>query len=230
MERRHTDRQYEEELRGLQECILAMGAAAQEMIAGSVSALCLRDSALAAQIIERDDEVDRLELEIDARCLRILARRQPVASDLRFVATALKIVKDLERIGDSAANIAGRVLELNQQTALEHPLEFPRMAELVRGMVQEALAAFVARDAERALQVIERDRAVDELYARSVRELLDAMMEDRRGIAAAMRCQSIAKYLERIGDHAKNVAEMVVFMVQGEDIRHRDGSRRGRLP
>jgi phosphate transport system protein len=218
---KHTDREYEGELDKLRERLLFMGARVEEMIASSLTALVQRDTALAHRTIELDDDVDRLEVETDELCLRILAKRQPVASDLRFLTIALKLVTDLERIGDLGVNISERVIELNAEPALKPYVDLPVMAETAQSMVREALDAFVARDAARARAVIERDRSVDAYYAQIFRELLTYMMEDQRNIPRAMRLQSIAKYLERIGDHATNLAEMVVFMVVGKDIRHR---------
>jgi phosphate transport system protein len=220
MTRLHTDREYEHELGTLREQLLLMGAKVEEMIAGSIRALVERDSDLARRMIEQDHQVNRLEVDTDDLCLRILARRQPVASDLRFITIALKLVTDLERIGDLAVNTCERVVELNQEPPLKPYVDLPKMAEAARGMVRDALDAFVAADAERAKRVIDADRTVDAYYAQTFRELLTYMMEDPRNIFRATRVQSIAKYLERIGDHATNLAEMVVFMVKGKDIRH----------
>jgi phosphate transport system protein len=223
--RQHTDRDYESELRKLREQLLMMGAKVEEMIASAMRALVERDSALAREMIEFDQEINRLEVDSDELCLRILARRQPVASDLRFITIALKLVTDLERMGDLGVNICERVIELNEETPLKPYVDLQKMAEAVQAMVRDALDAFVAGDAERARQVIERDQAVDAYYADNFRVLLTYMMEDPRAIYRATRYQSIAKYLERIGDHATNVAELVVFMVGGKDIRHTGASR-----
>lgn len=220
MMRAHTDREYEAELLNLREQLLLMGARVEELIAASMNALVARNTDLARRTMESDHGVNRLEVEIDETCLRILARRQPVASDLRFLATALKLVTDLERIGDLGVNISERVVELNQEPTLKPYIDLPKMAEAAQGMVRDALDAFVQADAIRAEQVIARDSVVDAYYAQIFRELLTYMMEDPRNIYRATRLQSIAKYLERIGDHATNLAEMVVFMVKGQDIRH----------
>ncbi|MCI3952389.1 MAG: Phosphate transport system regulatory protein PhoU [Burkholderiales bacterium] len=229
----HTDREYEAELERLHEQILLMGASVEEMIASSIRALTERDSELARRMIEYDHQINRLEVETDELCLRVLAKRQPVASDLRFITIALKLVTDLERIGDLGVNICERVIELNLEPTLKPYVDLPRMAETVRAMVRDALDAFVATDAQRAQQVIDRDRIVDAYYAQTFRELLTYMMEDPRNIYRAIRAQSIAKYLERIGDHATNLAEMVVFMAMGKDIRHlgsKDVSSGQRVP
>jgi phosphate transport system protein len=220
MKREHTDREYEAELRRLREQLLLMGAKVEEAIAASIEALVERDSEMARRTIEIDHQVNRLEVETDDLCLRVLAKRQPVASDLRFITIAIKMVTDLERIGDLAVNISERVIELNADPPLKPYVDLPKMAETAQGMVRDALDAFVNRDADRARRVIERDATVDAYYAQIFRELLTYMMEDPRNIQRATRVQSIAKYLERIGDHATNLAEMVVFMVKGKDIRH----------
>lgn len=230
-DRPHTDRQYERELAELREKILLIGAEVEEMIAASLAALVQRDSPQARQVIERDREVDLLELRIDEVGLHLLALRQPVASDLRFITMALKIVRDLERIGDLAVNISERVLELNEEPPLKPYLDIPRMADVARGMVRDVLDAFVNGDADRAREVIDRDHTVDGYHEQIFRELLTYMMESPRNIPRATRLQSIAKHLERIGDHATNVAEMVIFMVQGKDVRHGGGaSERDRNP
>jgi phosphate transport system protein len=220
MVRQHTDREYEAELRKIREQLLMMGAKVEEMLENSMRALVQRDSDLASRTIDLDRQVNRLEIEIDDLCLRVLARRQPVASDLRFLTMALKVVTDLERMGDLAVNICERVLELNDHPPLKPYVEVTSMANAAQGMLREALDAFVAADPERAQSVCARDPAVDGYYATIFRELLTYMMENPRNIFVATRIQSIAKYIERIADHATNLAEMVVFMVRGKDIRH----------
>jgi phosphate transport system protein len=220
MKREHTDREYEAELRRLREQILLMGARVEEMIAQSARALVERNSDLAHRTIESDHQINRIEVDTDDLCLRILAKRQPVASDLRFITIAMKMVTDLERIGDLGVNICERVIELNTEPPLKPYVDLPKMAEIVQEMVREALDAFVNRDADHAQRVIARDATLDAYYAQIFRELLTYMMEDGRNIFRATRVQSIAKYLERMGDHATNLAEMVVFMVKGKDIRH----------
>jgi phosphate transport system protein len=218
--REHTNREYEQELRRLREQLLLMGAKVEEMIRGSIRALTERETSLAEQMISFDKRINQLELEIDELCMQILARRQPVASDLRFITMALKLVTDLERIGDLGVNICERVIELNAEPPLKPYVDMPNMAREVQEMLHEALDAFVAADADRAQRVIVRDRNVDAYYMQIFRELLTYMMEDPRNIFRATRLQSIAKYLERIGDHVTNLGEMVVFMVKGKDIRH----------
>ncbi len=207
MGREHTNRDYEQELRKLREQILLMGAKVEESITGSIRALTERDTTLAERMIAFDRNINQMEVDIDGLCLQVLARRQPVASDLRFITRALKLVTDLERIGDLGVNMCERVIELNQEPPLKPYVDLPRMAEDVQGMLL-------------AQRVIERDVNIDAYYQQIFRELLTYMMEDPRNIHRATRLQSIAKYLERIGDHATNLAEMVVFMVKGKDIRH----------
>src|SRR3954471_5223808 len=215
-----TDREYDSELHKLHDQLLLMGAKVEEMIANSMHALTERDSELARRMIEFDHQINRLEVDTDELCLRILAKRQPVGSELPLIATALKLVTDLERIGELGVNICERVIELNTEPTLKPYVDLPRMAETVQAMVREALDAFVSADVERARGVVDRDRVVDAYYGQVFRELLTYMMEDPRNIYRAVRAQSIAKYLERIGDHATNLAEMVIFMVVGKDVRH----------
>jgi phosphate transport system protein len=218
--KKHTDREYEGELLALREHVLLMGAKVEEMIKSSIRALVERDSVLARRMIDFDHQINRLEVETDDMCLRILAKRQPVASDLRFITMALKLVTDLERIGDIGVNVCERVLELNEEPLLRPDGSIQLMAEAAENMVHDALDAFVQGDVEKAQQVIARDKVVNDMYTQLNRALLTYMMEDPRNIYRATRLQSIGKYLERIGDHATNLAEMVVFMVKGKDIRH----------
>lgn len=216
----HTDKEYEMELARLREKVLFMGAKVESMIATSMAAFDSQDLNLARQTIELDHEINRLEVDIDGYCLSILARRQPVASDLRMLTTALKLVTDLERMGDLAVNICERILDMAIDPPRKQWPEMLKMAEIVQGMVRDALDAFVAGDSAKAAWVIERDRGVDAIYAQLFRQILMVMMEDKGAIQRGMGVQAIAKYIERIGDHATNLAEMVVFLTQGRDIRH----------
>jgi len=190
------------------------------MIADAMTALVERDTDLARQLIATDHEINHLELEIDEKCLQVLARRQPAARDLRFITLALKIVTDLERIGDQCTSVAKRAVELNQEPPLKPYIDLPRMANWARVMVKESLDAFVRGDAELAIKVCRDDQFVDGLNDQIQRELLTFMMEDPSTISRALKLNYISKYLERIADHATNVAEMVIFMVKGKDIRH----------
>jgi phosphate transport system protein len=218
--RPHTDREYEAQLLRLMDLFLLMGARVEEMISQGVRSLVERDSRLAKTIIDGDIRVDRLEIEIDELCMAILALRQPVASDLRFITTILKMDREIERIGDLAVNICERVIELNEEPPLKPYVDIPRMSDEARGMVRDALDALVHNDAVLAQEVITRDSKLDAYFAQIVRELLTYMMEDPRNIYRATRVQSIAKHIERIGDHATNLAEMVIFNVKGKDVRH----------
>lgn len=218
--REHTDQQYEHELRGLREQLLLMGSRVERIIGDSIKALTDRDSALAERTIAADRTVDRMEVELDQLCLQILAKRQPVASDLRFITIVLKVVTDLERIADLGVNVCERVLELNAEPQLKPYVDLPHMGEAVQSMLREVLDAFVARDATRARGIIERDRVIDALHAQVFRELITFMMENAHNVYRATRLQSISKYLERMGDHTTNLAEMVIFMVRGTDVRH----------
>lgn len=202
-----------------------MGAKVEQLIKSAIEALLTRNTELAKKMILADREVNRLELAIDELCLHILARRQPVASDLRLITITMKLVTDLERIGDLGVNISERVIELNEEPPLKPYVDLPKMADIAMGMVHDALDAFVAGDDSQAEDIIARDETVDAYYHQIFRELLTYMMEDAKNIARATRLQSIAKYVERIGDHATNLAEMVIFAVKGKDPRHK-GSRR----
>jgi phosphate transport system protein len=216
----HTDREYENDLKKLRERLLKMAGRVEEMISDSVKSLVERDIELAQRTIDADHLVNRAEVETDELCLMILAKRQPVASDLRFVTLSLKMVTDLERIGDLAVNICERAIDLGQDAPLKPWVDVPHMASIAQGMVRDAIDAFVAGDADRAQSVIERDKSLDELYIRVFRELLSAMLNDTSKVERGIHAQSVAKWLERMGDHATNLAEQVVFMVKGKDIRH----------
>lgn len=219
-ERAHTSKHYEQQLRLLKDRLLLMSHQAEQMIADAIRALTERRPSLADEVISRDDTIDQLELEIDTLCYEILALEQPVASDLRFLATALKIVRDIERIGDTAVNIAERARELIQEPELKKLVALPMMAEAAQRILKESLDAFVNSDAELAEKVVQDDQYVDDMYEQIFRELLTYMMEDTRNISRALKLIFIAKHLERVGDHSSNIAEMVVFMVRGQDIRH----------
>jgi phosphate transport system protein len=220
MDRRHTDREYEGELENLRERVLLMGARVEEMLSLAMRSYRERSASLARSTIELDTNIDQLELEIDELALQILARRQPVASDLRFITTTLKLVTDLERIGDLGVNICERVTELGAERSENPHDQIARMADAAQGMVHDALDAFVAGDAVKANQVIERDKTVDAFYAQLFPELLPRMMADPNVVLESTRLLSVGKCLERLADHATNIAEMVVFMVKGQDVRH----------
>jgi phosphate transport system protein len=220
MASRHTSTAYEAELTSLREKLLLMGALAEEIVQKGIQAYRDRDSDMARSTIRIDRRINRTECELDELCMRILATRQPVASDLRFITIALKVVTDLERIGDLGVNICERVTELNDEPALPPIAGVDELADEVITTVHEAVEMLVARDAEGAVALLNRDATVDERYAALFGELLALMAHDPSTIYRATRIQSIAKYLERIADHAMNVAEDVVFLVRGKDIRH----------
>jgi phosphate transport system protein len=216
----HTDKRYEEELKRLREEILYMGGLVEDQIQKAVKTLVDRDSELAQVIIERDHEVNRLDVEIDDICIKLLALHQPAGRDLRFITTGLKITTDLERIGDMAVNICERALELNQEPQLKPYIDIPRMARVSQRMIRESLDAFVREDTDLALKVCKDDDEVDQLNAQIFRETLTYMLENAQTISRATKIASVSKYLERIADHATNIAEMVIFMVKGKSIRH----------
>jgi phosphate transport system protein len=216
----HTNRQYEVELRGLRTGLIKMGGMVESQIAEAIEALIERDTGRARATIARDSEVNRMDVENDELAIRMLALHQPAANDLRFITTALKITTDLERIGDSAVNICERVLELNEEPQLKPYIDIPRMAEIVQSMVKDSLDAFMRNHPELAQEVIDRDDEVDALNYQIYRELLSYMAEDPGTISRATQILFVSKNLERVADHATNIAEMVVYMVKGRTIRH----------
>ena len=220
MAKTHTDKAYEAELSQLREQLLEMGGLVEAAIAGSVRAVVERDASLAEQVKVKDRVVNRMEVAIDQACRRILALRQPAASDLRFITTSLKIVTDLERMGDLAVNIAERAADLAQAPALRPLHDLVKLAELSQAQLKRALDAFVTGDAGEAEEVLRGDDHLDALYLKIFNELLGLMMEDPRSIRRATSLMFVAKHLERFGDHATNLAEMVIFMVRGTDVRH----------
>ena len=220
MEREHFSKQFDTELNDIREKLLEMGGKVEVMLANAMQSLVERDTELAEKTIAFDHEINRLEMVIDEKCLEVLARRQPAARDLRFITLALKIVTDLERIGDQCANIAKRAKELNLEPSLKPYIDMPRMAQAASDMVKEALDAFVRGDEALAIKVCEDDQFVDDLNEQIQRELLTFMMGDPSTITRAIKINHVSKCLERIADHATNVAEMVIFMVKGKDIRH----------
>ncbi|HEV3348822.1 MAG TPA: phosphate signaling complex protein PhoU [Methylomirabilota bacterium] len=213
-------RHFHEELEALKQTLLAMGGLVEDQIRRVMRALLERDDVMAQEVIERDRQVNTYDVEVDEQCVSLLALHQPAAGDLRFITTAMKIVTDLERIGDQAVNIAQRVLELNREPQLKPYIDLPRMAEKAQRMVKESLDAFVARDTALARQVCGEDSEVDLLKEQIFRELLTFMMEDPRTIPRAIRLILISRFMERVADHATNIAEMVVYLVEGKMVRH----------
>jgi phosphate transport system protein len=213
-------RHFHDELEGLKQTLLAMGALVEDQIRRVMRALVERDSDLAQDVIDRDRQVNAYDVEVDEKCVELLALYQPAAGDLRFITTAMKIVTDLERIGDQAVNIAQRALELNREPQLKPYIDLPRMADNAQRMVKESLDAFVAHDTGLARRVCAEDSTVDDLKEQIFRELLTFMMEDPRTIPRAIRLIFISRFLERVADHATNIAEMVVYMVESKMVRH----------
>jgi phosphate transport system protein len=208
------------ELKELKEKLLHEAGLVERAIQGAIKSLLERTPDVARKVIDDDDSINALEVEIDEFCLRLLALRQPAARDLRFITTAIKINYDLERIGDMAVNICERVLELNQEPQLKPYVDLPAMASTVQLMVKESLDAFVKEDVQLALKVTQDDESVDNYLDQIFRELLTYMMQDARTISRATRLLFISKNLERMADHAVNIAELVIFMVEGKIIRH----------
>jgi phosphate transport system protein len=214
------ERHFERDLATLKEQLLGMGGRAEAIVLKAVNALRRRDPALAREVFADDKHIDRLELEIDDRCLRLLALQHPLARDLRFIASALKITNDLERIGDHAVNIAESAERLAELPLLKALVDIPRMAELASGMLHEALDAFVRDDGETARRICRRDDEVDDLNRQLFRELLTYMIEDPTTIARALELILVARNLERVADMATNVAEEVVFIAEARVIKH----------
>ena len=213
-------REFDAELQDLKKKVLVMGSLVQTMLADSLTALFTRDTPLATSVDARDNEVDRMEIAVDELAVRIIALRQPAASDLRLIIAALKIIKDIERIGDIAVNIAERVIELNAEPQLKPYIDLPRMVDAVQAMIRDSLDAFVNDDPELAQKVLDGDDLVDNLNVQMFNELLAIMLGDTKTINRATRLIFISKYLERAADHATNVAEEVIFAIQGRDVRH----------
>lgn len=208
------------DLEGLKKHLLTMGGMVEQATDLAISAVVDRRRDLAEQVLRGDDDIDRKELEVEDECLKMLALHQPVATDLRFLITVLKVNNDLERMGDLAKNIAERAVTLCDQPPLAAAQDFRRMAERVRHMVHECIDALVERDVELARRVCLEDREVDEENRRRFAELQEAMKADPGAVERAVSLLSVSRHLERIADHATNVAEDVVFLVDGEVIRH----------
>lgn len=218
----HTNHEFEAELHELKDRLLAMGGRCEQMIANAVRAFQDRDLKLAQQVMHTDREMNVDEMQVDDMAVRILALRQPVGRDLRFAIMAVKAVTDLERIGDEAVNLSERVSEMIENADTPVPAaDIPEMARLASAMLHDALDAFVEEDADRALAVLDRDDAVDAIYGKLLRSSIAYMEQDSSRISSGMRVTSCAKYLERIADHATNIAEMVVYLVRGVDVRHK---------
>ena len=213
-------RYFDEELDYLKSKLLRMAGLTEEQIDRALDALVTRDSALARDVIKRDQQVDVMDVEIDEDCIRLLALHQPAARDLRLVTTAMKLASELERISDLAESVCKRAIELNEEPQLKPYIDIPRMGKWARMMVKESIDAFVKNDATLARKVLVDDTVVNDLMVQVFRELLSFMLEDPQTTTRAIRLIFIAKTLERIGDHATNIAELVVYLVEGKIIRH----------
>ena len=219
-EKRHTSTHYEKELRDIKEGLIYLGALVEKAIELATEALVDRNTELAHKVICDDNVIDQLDVEIEEKCIRILALRQPTARDLRFITTAIKINGHLERIGDMAANIAEKSIILGEEPPMKPYIDIPRMAEIARGMIRGSLDALVNEDTELARKVRMEDENIDNLNEQVFRELLTFMMEDPKKVHRALIIMQISKNLERISDHAVGIADMVMFMVTGKIVRH----------
>jgi phosphate transport system protein len=219
-EKRHTSTHYERELRDIKEGLIYLGALVEKAIELATEALVDRNAELAHKVICDDSTIDQLDVEIEEKCIRILALRQPTARDLRFITTAIKINGHLERIGDMAANIAEKSIILGEEPPMKPYIDIPRMAEIAKGMIRESLDALVNEDTDLARKVRMEDETIDNLNEQVFRELLTFMMEDPKKILRALIIMQISKNLERISDHAVGIADMVMFMVTGKIVRH----------
>lgn len=217
----HISQQFNEELEQVKNSLLEMGGLVERQVGDAIRALVEADSALAQKVVEKDAAINSMEMLIDEECTRIIARRQPAASDLRLVIAVSKAVNDLERIGDESAKIARMAIKLCEEG--ESPrgyVEIRHIGDRVRRMTQEALTAFARLDVETALQVAQEDKDVDQEYQSAMRELVTFMMEDPRSISRVLNVIWSLRSLERIGDHARNISEDVIYLVKGKDVRH----------
>lgn len=219
MPSQHTVKSFDEQMRRLQNLIARMGGLAEAQLASAIQAVAERDSEMAAATVRGDARIDDLEREVDDLAVQILALRQPVAVDLRTILSALKISAELERIADYAANVAKRAIALNQVAPVQPISAIPRMGQVVKEMIKDVLDAYVNGDVDKAIRVWNRDEELDEMYSSLFRELLTYMMEDPRNITASTHVLFMAKNIERIGDHATNIAETVHFLVKGVPLR-----------
>ena len=213
-------RHFAEELDELKQRLLVMGGLAEERLRAAVHALVERDRALMTEVIRGDEAVNGLHLEIDDRCVKLLALHQPMAVDLRVIVAAFKINSDLERVGDLAVNVAEAAERYVTHAPVKPLIDLPRMAEMARQMLHDALDAFVSRDAEAAQRVLTRDDVLDGLKNQIFRELLTYMLGDPRKIEPGIDLILVSRHLERVGDHATNIAEDVIFIVEARDVRH----------
>jgi len=215
-----TQRHFDEELESLKEKLLLMASLAELMIYQAIKSLIERSQSLIDEVNSQENKVNHLHIEIDEMCLRLLALRQPVAVDLRFITSAMKINSELERIGDQAVNISQCSAFLIKQPQVKPLIDIPRMAEIVQKMVKDSLDSFISRDINLARSVLNRDDEVDGLKDQIFRELLTFMMSDQSTIPRSLELILVSRHLERVADHATNIAEDAIYLVQGKDIRH----------
>jgi phosphate transport system protein len=214
----HTVKSFDEELTRLSQMVAQMGGLAEAQLQAAIEALMARDAEQAGQVVQADAKIDQIERQISTQTIRMLALRQPMAQDLREIIAALKISSDIERIGDYAANVAKRAVALTQSPPMRPIGGVARMGRLVQQIIKDTLDAFSAKDADKAVAAWKRDQEVDDMYNSIFREMLTYMMEDPRNIGPSTHLMFIAKNIERIGDHATNIAEIVHFLVRGEEI------------
>ncbi|HEV2222916.1 MAG TPA: phosphate signaling complex protein PhoU [Candidatus Acidoferrales bacterium] len=220
------ERHFEHDLEELKERLLWMAGLAERSVHQAVQAVFQKDEALATRVLEEEKAINEMQIEIDDRVMQLVALQQPMAVDLRFILSASRINNDLERIGDQAVNIAQSALRILRHPQVKPYVDLPRMSELAEGMVRDSLNALVHRDAELAKSVLVRDDEVDHLRDQIFRELLTYMMENSAVVFPAFELVLVTKNLERIGDHATNIAEDVIYMVAGRDVRHLAADRR----
>jgi phosphate transport system protein len=220
VEEKGMETHFQKELQELKQDLVKMAALVEEAISTAVQSLIKRDSDLAKKTFEGEDRINGMEIAIEDKCLKLLALRQPMAGDLRFITSAMKIITDLERMGDQAVNIAERAISLNQEPQLKPYIDIPKMAEITQSMVKDVLDAFVTQNSKLARSVCKRDDLVDGLNDQVFRELLTFMMSDPQTITRAVHLMIVCRCLERIGDHATNIAEDVIFMLDARVIKH----------
>ena len=217
----HISGQFNADLEAIRNHMMSMGGLVERQVTHAVQAICSGDTQLADDVIRREDDVDKAEVAIDNECTQILVRRQPAASDLRMVLAVSRVVRDLERIGDEASKIAIHTLEVKDSKNPQFCQQAIRyMGEEVVKMISGALDAFARHDVEGAIEVVRTDKLVDKQYASALRELITYMMEDPRSIGQAINILWILRAIERIGDHARNISEQVIYLVSGTDVRH----------
>jgi len=221
-DRKHTSSHYEKELQEIKNDLIYLGALTEKAIQLAMDSLTQRNSDFAREVLAEDDVIDKRDAQLEEKCIRILALRQPTAIDLRFITTAIKITGHLERIGDMAVNIAEKAIELNKVQRLKPYVDLPRMASLVNEMIRNSLDAFINENLELTQKVHEHEQIVDDLNEQIFRELLTFMLDDSKTIQRAIFIMQVSKNLERIADHSKGIADMVIYMITGKSVRHQE--------